>query len=63
MTEAEKQAWDLYAAQAAAGILAGRVSGSSLHENPALPGTQQFIARDAAAIADQLLAQRQQRRL
>lgn len=55
------QAWDRYAAHAAAGILAGRGT-QSLHNNPALPGCQEFVARDAAQIADKLLAERQQRR-
>ena len=62
MTDDEKRAWDQYAALAAAGILAS-ANGSSLHSNPALPGSQEFIARDAAAIADRLLAKRRERRI
>ena len=53
----EAQAWDRYAAHAAAGILAGRDSSTS----PAPEGRQQYIARDAARIADRLLIERRLR--
>ena len=48
--DSERQAWDRYAAHAAAGILAGRD-----HLNPPHPSN---VAKDAAELADTMVAER-----
>ncbi|MDE2813310.1 MAG: hypothetical protein OXM01_09810 [Gemmatimonadota bacterium] len=60
MTEDERKAWDTYAAHAAAGILAGREA-PDLYQAPNNRDCQKAVVRDAAKIADQLLAERQAR--
>ncbi len=59
MTIKELEAWSLFAAHAAAGILAGRDTKSAHLE---LGPSWEFVARDAAKIADKLVNQRRKRK-